>query len=73
MNTQKRYYIIKTTKNGVEYKRYKCIDGWSKTPENCWKFSKAGATKIVKEYNIGCHYDEQPYPKTIHYNFIEAK
>lgn len=72
-DTTKRYYIIRTTKKGVEYKRYKCIDGWSKTPEGCWKFSRAGAAKIVKKYNEGCHYEQQPYPKRIHYNYLEVK
>ena len=67
-----KYYVIKTTKRGVEYKKYKCIDGWSKTPEGCWQFSKAGAEKIVTRLNKIYDYEKQPYPKRIHFNLLEA-
>ena len=45
----KKYYIRKTNTqfNTVEYKRYKCIDGFSKNKELCWKFSKQGALIII--------------------------
>lgn len=43
-----RYYIVKETKYGKEYKRYKCIDGFSKNKELCWKFSKQGALSIIE-------------------------
>ena len=67
-----RYYVIKTTRQGVEFKRYKCIDGWSRTKENCWKFSKQGAQQIADRLNKECKYEEQAYPKTEHYNILIA-
>ena len=44
-----KYYIRKTNTqlNTVEYKRYKCSDGFSKNKSLCWKFSKQGAVKII--------------------------
>lgn len=51
-----KYYIVKETKHGKEYKRYKCIDGFSKNKELCWKFSKQGALGIIgrleKQYAV---------------------
>lgn len=46
----KKYYIVKvdTRTGSVEYKRYKCIDGWSKNEASCWQFSRTGAWKIVE-------------------------
>lgn len=35
-----KFYVIKTTKNGIEYKKYKCIDGWTKEKTASWQFSK---------------------------------
>lgn len=67
-----KYYVIRTTKNGIEYKKYKCIDGWSKSPADCWKFSKAGARKIAERLNKACNYNEQAYPKKVHYNTLEV-
>ena len=32
----------------VQYKRYKCIDGFCKDKTLCWQFSKAGALKIIE-------------------------
>lgn len=45
-----KYYIKRTAKQfgTVEYKRYKCIDGFSKKKELCWQFSKQGAEKIIE-------------------------
>ena len=31
----------------IKYKKYKCIDGWSKNCKECWQFSKQGAKKII--------------------------
>ena len=44
------YYIKMTDKrdNFVLYKRYKCIEGWTKDKSICWKFSKQGAKGIIK-------------------------
>lgn len=66
-----KYYVIKTTKKGVEYKKYKCIEGWSKTPEGCWQFSKPGAKKIADRLNMLYGYEKQSYPKRIHFNILE--
>lgn len=47
---ENKYYIVKINKqfNTVEYKRYKCIDGFAKDKNICWKFSKQGAMKIIE-------------------------
>lgn len=46
-----KYYIKKINKqfNTVQYKRYKCIDGFSSNRDICWKFSKQGALKIIED------------------------
>ncbi len=67
-----KYYVIKTTPSSVEYKKYKCIDGWSKTSEGCWQFSKAGAEGIAKRLNKTYEYERQGYPKKIHFNVTKA-
>ena len=45
-----KYYIKKTNKQTgrVEYKRYKCSDGFDKNKEVCWQFTKQGASKIIE-------------------------
>ena len=45
-----KYYIKKYNRefNTIEYKRYKCIDGFCKNRELCWQFSKQGALKIIE-------------------------
>ena len=64
----KKYYVIKTTSKGVEYKKYKCIDGWSRDKSECWQFSKQGAKKIADRLN------EQGYiPLKVHYNILAAE
>ncbi len=54
--TGMKYYIVKETKYGKEYKKYKCIDGFCKDKELCWKFSKQGALGIIgrleKQYAV---------------------
>lgn len=47
---ENKVYIVKhnTQLGTTEYKRYKCIDGFSKNKSECWKFSKAGAAKIIE-------------------------
>ena len=56
-----KYFIRKTNKqlNTVEYKRYKCIDGFTKDKNLCWQFSKAGALRIIEnlknEYRRNIH------------------
>lgn len=37
-----------TTKTIKQYKKYKCIDGWTFNKHNCWQFSKQGALKIIE-------------------------
>lgn len=63
-----KYYVIRTTRNGVEYKRYKCIDGWKKEPIGCWQFTKQGAERIAKRLNEQVCFDSQPYPKRVHFS-----
>lgn len=51
-------YILKEKE--IKYKKNKCVDGWTTSPEKCWKFSKNGALKIIedlkREYRI--NYDK---------------
>lgn len=57
---ESKFYIVKIHKAAEgcsewrEYKRFKRIDGFSANKEECWKFSKLGAVKIIerlkKEY-----------------------
>jgi len=51
----KKYYIKKVHGNHIEYKRYKCTDGWSRDKIYCWKFSKQGAEKIVERLRLSVH------------------
>lgn len=67
-----KFYVIKTTRKGIEYKRYKCIEGWSKTPDECWQFSKQGAEKIAERLNREYKYEQQSYPKRIHFSIKEV-
>lgn len=64
-----KFYVIKTTKNGIEYKKYKCINGWAKEKTTCWQFSKQGAERIAKRLNDAVKGHEHE----IHYNVLEAK
>lgn len=49
-----KYYIRKTNKQTgrVEYKRYKCIDGFTTNKDLCWQFSKQGAEKIIERLKV---------------------
>lgn len=44
-----KFYIRKTNlRTGrIEYKQYKCSDGFNQNRDICWQFSKQGAEKIV--------------------------
>lgn len=65
-----KYYVIKTTKFGVEYKRTKCLDYWSKNPQGCWQYSEQGAKAIAKRLNAAL--SEQQKLK-VHFNVLEVK
>lgn len=67
MNNDTKYYVIKTTKNGIKYKRYKCIEGWSTDKSECWKFSKGGAEQIAKSLNDGI---PESWQGKVHYNTL---
>ena len=45
-----KYYIKLTNKQfgTVQYKQYKCSDGFNKNKSLCWKFTKQGALKIIE-------------------------
>lgn len=66
---ERKVYIRKTTKigneNKIEYKQYKCIDGWTRYQEKCWKFSIGGAKKIVERLNKRPEYNAV-------YDWVEA-
>lgn len=69
----KKYYVIRTTKNGVEYKRTKTLDYWSKTPEGCWQYSKQGAEHIAEHYNASINPHNEPWYKIgTHYSIKEV-
>ena len=51
----KKFYIKKVHGNSIEYKRYKCIDGWNRDKNCCWQFSKQGAEKIIERLIFGIH------------------
>lgn len=63
-----KYYVIKTTKDGVQFKKYKCIDGWTKNRNECWEFSKQGAEKIANRLN-----EQNKEPHKTHYNTVEVE
>lgn len=63
-----KYFVIKTTKEGIEYKKYKCIDGWTKNKEICWKFSRQGAKQIADRLN-----EKYEIPYKVHYNILKAE
>ena len=65
-----KYYVIRTTKNGIEYKKNKCLDTWSKNKNECWQFSKQGAEQITKRLNVKI---KEPFWKAgVHYNTLEV-
>lgn len=49
-----KYYIkkINTNTGKTSYKAHKCTDGWydESWKDIAWKFSKAGAKKIIERY-----------------------
>lgn len=66
----RKYYVIKTTKDGIEYKRTKCLDYWSRTKEGCWQYSLQGAKQISDRLNSQL----APYWRNkIHYNYIKVE
>lgn len=65
-----KYYVIKTTKNGIEYKKAKCLDIWSKDKSECWQFSKRGAEQIAERLNSRI---QQPFWRAgVHYNTLKV-
>lgn len=63
-----KYYVIKTTRDGIQYKRYKCIDGWTTDKKICWGFSKQGAKNIADRLNATGY-----IPNKVHYNILKAE
>lgn len=61
-----KYFICRTTKHGVMWKKAKCLDTWSKDRASCWQFSKNGAKQIVDRYNASIPDSEK---NQIHYNY----
>ena len=69
-----KYYVIRTTKKGIEYKRTKTRDYWSKNPEGCWQYSKQGATQIADRYNHQVNPHNEPwYSIGVHYSIKEVQ
>ena len=68
-----KYYVIRTTRTGIMYKRTKCLDKWSRTPEGCWQYSKQGAQKIADRLNAHVNPRGDPWWKIgIHYSIKEV-
>lgn len=65
-----KVFVIVTTKNGIQYKRYKCIDGWSRNPDECWQFSKQGGERIAARLNKGI---AECNKRRIHYSTLEVE
>lgn len=69
----KKYYVIRTTKHGVEYKRTKTLDYWSKTPDGCWQYSKQGAKNVADKYNTMVNPKNEPWHGVgVHYSIKEV-
>lgn len=67
MKEKTKYFVTRTTIGGVQYKRYKTTDGWSKTPDGCWQFSKQGAEKIAAQLNKLVHPSNR---QRVHYDTV---
>lgn len=66
----KKFYVIRTTKHGIEYKRTKCLDYWSKSPDGCWLYSRQGAKRIADRMN---NQVSESKKHDVHYNILEVK
>lgn len=65
-----KWYVVKTTKSGIEYKKAKCLDTWSKQKSGCWQYSLQGARRIAERLNSQL----APYWRDkIHYNYVKAE
>lgn len=64
-----KYYLIRTTRHGIEYRRTKCLDYWSTNKAECWQFSKQGAEKIAKRLNEAI---PERMKMKVHYNILKA-
>ena len=64
-----KYYVIKTTKNGIEYKRTKCLDYFTKEKSEAYQYSKQGAENIAERLNKQLH---ESWKNRIHYNTLAA-
>lgn len=62
-----KYYVIKTTRNGIEYKRTKCLDSFTKEKSEAYQYSKQGAEDIAKRLNDQLH---ESWKDKIHYNTL---
>lgn len=68
-----KYYVIRTTKTGIMYKRAKCLNKWSRYPEDCWQYSKHGAQQIADRLNAQVNPRGEPWWKVgIHFSIKEV-
>ena len=65
-----KYYIRKTNKQTgrVEYKQYKCSDGFNPNKALCWKFSKQGALGIIERLK----YEYRRNIQNLEFDLVEA-
>lgn len=72
--TDKGYFVVRTTKYGICYKRTKNHDYWSKNKNECWVYSLQGAKKIVERLNNQITWNgKRTFAEAgEHYNYIEA-
>ena len=69
-----KYYVIRTTKSGIMYKRTKTLDKWSSNPECCWQYSRQGAQRIADRLNERENPRGEPWWKVgIHYSIKEVQ
>ena len=63
-----KYYVIRTNKKGITFKKYKCIDGFSTNKDDCWKYSEQGAKRIADRLN-----SQTRDLSKVHYNILKAQ
>ncbi len=66
----RKFYIRKTNlRTGkIEYKQYKCSDGFNPNRDLCWQFSKQGAEKIIERLK----YEYRANIKNLSFDIVEA-
>ena len=64
-----KYYVIRTTVDGVRYKKSKTLDSWTSIKEEAWQYSKNGAKLIAERLNNSITPGNR---FRVHYNTLEV-